>query len=139
MQQETPSCQVASVNSVVGTNNSFTGGASAFENVFLNALKSVQTPVYVDYNFSTFTNPTDMTLTVSSSKRGNVMTNTTTYTQADPPGSVLNDSLFDMHPGEDIYFFATADKDVTIDNFQLILGENIIITRALAAQNYNKF
>ena len=130
----TPSCQVASVNSVVGTNNSFTGGASAFENVFLNALKSVQTPVYVDYNFSTFTNPTDMTLTVSSSKRGNVMTNTTTYTQADPPGSVLNDSLFDMHPGEDIYFFATADKDVTIDNFQLILGENIIITRTLAAQ-----
>ena len=130
----TPSCQVASVNSVIGTNNSFTGGASAFENVFLNALKSVQTPVYIDYNFSTFTNPTDMTLTVSSSKRGNVMTNTTTYTQADPPGSVLNDSLFDMHPGEDIYFFVTADKDVTIDDIQLILGENITITRALAAQ-----
>ncbi len=128
------SAKVSAVSSVTVTNPNFLGGASTFENVFLNALKSVQTPVYVDYNFSTFTNPTDITLTVSSSKRGNVMTNTTTYTQADPPGSILNDSLFDMHPGEDIYFIATSDEDVTIDNFQLILGENITITRAFAAQ-----
>ena len=58
------SAEVATVSSVTVTNPNFTGGTKAFENVFLNVDKSVQTPIYIDYDFNggSFTNPSDVTI-----------------------------------------------------------------------------
>lgn len=62
------------------------------------------------------------------------MTNTTTYTTENPVGSILEDSLFDIHPGEDMYMLISSVPDRTIEDYSLILGENITITTALAAE-----
>ena len=117
----------------------FTGGATSYS-TFLNVHKSLRTPIYLDFdfdNFSTF----QMQFQVSSSIRGIILTNTTQYTQADPPGSTLlntsgEQEFIEMHPGEDIYMSVREllTPNIIIDDYQIILGENIIITRALAAQ-----
>ena len=62
------------------------------------------------------------------------MTNTTTYTTENPVGSILTASLFDIHPGEDMYMLISSVPDRVVEDYQLILGENLIITRGLAAQ-----
>ena len=118
----------------------FTGGAASYS-TFLNVHKSLRTPIYIDYDFDggSFTNPTNITIEASSSIRGVVYTNTTVYTQQNPPGSILLDSsdenqYLNIHPGEDMYFLISSVPDVEIDDYQVIIGENIIITRALAAQ-----
>ena len=133
------SAEVATVSSVTVTNPDFTGGTKAFENVFLNVDKSVQTPIYIDYDFNggSFTNPSDVTIEASSSVRGVIMTNTTTYTQQDPPGSILENSIIDIHPGEDLYLLISSEyaSSPTITQYQLILGENIVITRGKIVAN----
>lgn len=214
----TPSCNVASVNATILSSLNFSGGTSVFSNTFLNVDKSIQTPIYIDYDFKT-TPPspegTTIIIEASSSIRGVVLTNQTTYTDNNPVGSILVDAegvnqYLDIHPEEDMYLLisqpitatckqtltnttvlagtpitintrvgtikvgdivrtttpgATIGEGVTvtggnltstielsnpiftvspmdftftpsiqIDNYQVILGENIIITRALAAQ-----
>ena len=133
------SAEVATVSSVTVTNPNFTGGTKAFENVFLNVDKSVQTPIYIDYDFNggSFTNPSDVTIEASSSVRGVIMTNTTTYTQQDPLGSILENSIIDIHPGEDLYLLISSEyaSSPTITQYQLILGENIVITRGKIVAN----
>ena len=52
------------------------------------------------------------------------MTNTTNYTVQDPAGAILENSLFDIHPGEDMYILASSDETVTINSLTLALGEN---------------
>ena len=115
--------------------STFTGGASVYGQ-FLNAPdKTTQTPVYINYDFvaAGFTD-TAVTLQASSSKRGVVMTNTTTYTTENPDGGILSSSLFDIHPGEDMYMLISSVPDRTVEDYTLILGENITITTALAAE-----
>ena len=135
---------IATVTKNVNPSNSsaaFTGGTAIFKNTFLNALKSVQTPIYVDYDFKTAPAPSvAVTIQASSSIRGVVYNNTTTYTDSDPVGSVLVDpqgqkQYLDMHPGEDIFISINSIPDITVDDYQIILGENVIITTALAAQS----
>lgn len=212
----TPSCDIASVNATVLTSNTFLGGTSVFSNTFLNVDKSIQTPIYIDYNFKTAPSPDiGIIIQASSSIRGVVLTNQTTYTDQNPVGSILVDEegvnqYLDIHPEEDMYLLisnpvtATCKQSLTntvilsgtpitintrvgtikigdivktttpgatiptgvtvtggnltstitlsnaiftvspmdfdfttpieIDDYQVILGENIIITRALAAQ-----
>ena len=120
----------------------FVGGSAIFKNTFLNALKSVQTPIYVDYNFAAPGPAPSVAVTVqaSSSIRGVVYNNTTTYTDQDPAGSILVDpqgqkQYLDMHPGEDVFISVNSIPDITVDNYQIILGENILIATALAAQS----
>ena len=48
----TPSCDIASVDATVKTSNTFLGGTSVFSNTFLNVDKSIQTPIYIDYNLN---------------------------------------------------------------------------------------
>jgi len=128
------------------TPSSFTGGSAIFKNTFLNALKSVQTPIYVDYNFETVPAPSvAITIEASSSIRGIVYNNTTTYPTPpespvlNPPGSILVDpqgkkQYLDIHPGEDVFISINSVPNITIDDYQIILGESIIITTALAAE-----
>jgi len=120
----------------------FTGGTAIFKNTFLNALKSVQTPIYIDYNFKSPGPAPSVAVTVqaSSSIRGIVYNNTTTYTDQDPAGSILVDpqgqkQYLDMHPGEDVFISINSIPDITVDDYQIILGENILIATALAAQS----
>jgi len=120
----------------------FTGGTAIFKNTFLNALKSVQTPIYVDYNFKSPGPAPSVAVTIqaSSSIRGVIYNNTTTYTDQDPAGSILVDpqgqkQYLDMHPGEDVFISINSIPDITVDNYQIILGENILIATALAAQS----
>jgi hypothetical protein len=139
-------CKVT-VNTVTTTlsntsSTAFVGGTAIFKNTFLNALKSVQTPIYVDYNFVTPGPAPSVAVTVqaSSSIRGVVYNNTTTYTDQDPAGSILVDpqgqkQYLDMHPGEDVFISINSIPDITVDNYQIILGENILIATALAAQS----
>jgi hypothetical protein len=113
----------------------FTLGANVYGQFLNTPDKSVQTPVYIDYDFvATGFASTAVTIQASSSKRGVVMTNTTTYTTENPVGSILEDSLFDIHPGEDMYMLISSVPDRTIEDYSLILGENITITTALAAE-----
>ena len=113
----------------------FTGGVNVYGQFLNTPDKTVQTPVYIDYDFvaAGFAN-TAVTLQASSSKRGIVMTNTTTYTTENPVGSILKDSLFDIHPGEDMYMLISSVPNRTVEDYSLILGENITITTALAAE-----
>ena len=113
----------------------FVSGANVYGQFLNTPDKSVQTPVYIDYDFvaAGFAS-TAVTIQASSSKRGIVMTNTTTYTTENPVGSILEDSLFDIHPGEDMYMLISSVPDRTIEDYSLILGENITITTALAAE-----
>ena len=98
---------------------------------FLNAFKSVQTPLYVEYVFGGGGPATNVDITVqaSSSKRGIVMTNTTTYLQSvsNPPGSILTDSLFDIHPEEDMYILVTSSPTAVLSDYKIGLGENSLI------------
>ena len=107
-----------------GTFSNVGGGTSRFEKVFLNALKSVQTPLYIDYLFTSAPTSANITIQASSSLRGVVMTNTTNYTAQDPAGAILESSLFDLHPGEDMYLLASSDETVTINTYTLALGES---------------
>ena len=122
------------------TPSSFTGGTALFKNTFLNALKSIRTPIYIDYNFTTTPSNLPITIEASSSIRGTVLTNTTIYNgQADPPGSILVDAdginqYLNIHPGEDMYMLISAAGTITIDDYQVILGESIIITTSRAAE-----
>ena len=113
----------------------FTGGTANYS-TFLSAHKSLRTPIYIDYNFVNVPN-VDITIEASSSIRGVVYTNTTNYTQKDPIGSILLDpsgekQYLDIHPGEDMYVLISSNFIEEIDDYQVILGENIIITNALA-------
>ena len=111
----------------LGSSGTFSNGGfgtSRFEKVFLNAFKSVQTPLYVDYLFTGAPTSANITVRASSSVRGVVMTNTTNYTVQDPAGAILENSLFDIHPGEDMYILASSDETVTINSLTLALGEN---------------
>ena len=137
---------IAQINPTVGLSSTgasgrpalFSGGTVGYENIFLNALKSLRTPIYLDFdfdNFSTF----EMSFQVSSSIRGIILTNTTEYTQANPPGSTLlntsgEQEFIEMHPGEDIYFKVKEllSPNIIAKDYQIILGENIIITNSLA-------
>ena len=98
---------------------------------FLNAFKSVQTPLYVEYVFGGGGPATNVDITVqaSSSKRGIVMTNTTTYLQSvsNPAGSILTDSLFDIHPEEDMYILVTSSPTAVLSDYKIGLGENSLI------------
>ena len=139
-------CKVT-INTVTTTLSStsstaFVGGTAIFKNTFLNALKSVQTPIYVDYNFKSPGPAPSVAVTIqaSSSIRGVVYNNTTTYTDQDPAGSILVDpqgqkQYLDMHPGEDVFISINSIPDITVDDYQIILGENILIATALAAQS----
>ena len=138
-----PGADVATVDTVVRTAASFTGGTSRFSNTFLNVDKSLRTPIYVEYDFETAPpspNGVAVTIEASSSIRGVVYTNTTTYTVQEPAGSILRDTAgekqyFTIHPEEDMHLLISSNPAITIDDYQVILGENILITTALAAQS----
>ena len=103
----------------------FSGGTSRFNNVFLNTDKSVETPLYVDYYFTSIpASPMNLTIQASSSLRGVVMTNVSTYTVQDPPGAILPNSLFTIHPGEDMYILISTDVAISIGAYQIALGES---------------
>ena len=136
-----PGADVATVDTVVRTAASFTGGTSRFSNTFLNVDKSLRTPIYVEYDFKTAPAPNvAVTIEASSSVRGVVYTNTTTYVDQLPVGSILLDTsgekqYLTIHPEEDMYLLISSTPSITIDDYQIILGENILITTALAAQS----
>ena len=136
-----PGADVATVDTVVRTATSFTGGTSRFSNTFLNVDKSLRTPIYVEYDFETAPAPSvAVTIEASSSIRGVVYTNTTTYTDQLPVGSILLDTsgekqYLTIHPEEDMYLLISSTPSITVDDYQIILGENILITTALAAQS----
>ena len=145
--------EVTNINTMLSlTPAAFVGGTSIFKNTFLNALKSVQTPIYVEYDFETSPpapNGVAVTIEASSSIRGSVYVNTTTYTDQFPPGSILTNQVgidsngdailqtqyLDIHPGENMFINIYSVPNITVDDYQIILGENIIITTALAAQS----
>ena len=136
-----PGADVATVDTVVRTATNFAGGTSRFSNTFLNVNKSLRTPIYTDYDFTTTPSNVAITIEASSSIRGTIYTNTTIYNgQSDPPGSILLNSdgekqYLNIHPEEDMYLLISSNPAITIDDYQIILGENILITTALAAQS----
>ncbi len=113
-----------SAASLAAVSQTFSGGTSRFNNVFLNVGKSVQTPLYVNYYFNSVPTSANITIQASSSLRGVVMTNTSNYTVQDPAGAILPNSLFDIHPGEDMYILVSSDETITISAYTLALGEN---------------
>ncbi len=113
-----------SAASLAAVTQTFSGGTSRFNNVFLNVGKSVQTPLYVNYYFNSVPTSANITIQASSSLRGVVMTNTSNYTVQDPAGAILPNSLFDIHPGEDMYILVSSDETITISAYTLALGEN---------------
>ena len=113
-----------SVASLGAVTQVFAGGTSRFNNVFLNADKSVETPLYVDYNFTSAPTSANITIQASSSLRGVVMTNVSTYTEKEPAGAILPNSLFTIHPGEDMYILISTDETITMQAYQIALGES---------------